>query len=181
MKNISAQRGGGRGRPMVFWLLCGLAGLSAAHAQTGTIKGTVDAPSTGGSLSGAKVVAIERKSDKVAERKPVENGQYEIAMPPGSYEVFACDSHLEYEPYSRDVTLKAGSTQIKDFHLAKKTIKIPAKDEQGKLLGPNVAVCLRHVESTCAAEITTDNKGEIAIPGPETHFELHERGERQCE
>jgi carboxypeptidase family protein len=164
-----------------LWILCAAAGLGVADGQTGSVQGTVDAPSAGVPLTGAKVVVIDRKSGTVAGKKVVENGQYEIALKPGSYEVFACDRHLEYEPYSRHLELRNGTSIKKDLHLIKKPLTVPAVDEEGKLIGPKVVVCLRHLESTCEAETSTDAKGEIVIPGPEAHFEVQKRGEQPCE
>ena len=173
----------GRAYRTEVWLLCALAALSggALQAQNASIKGTVDARSASGPLTAVKVVVIDRKSKTVVVKKAVENGQYEIPLSAGSYEVFACDSHLEYEPYSRVVDLKDGGAEKKDFHLTKKPLLVPAVDDDGKALGPNVAVCVQHLESACVAETTTDANGQITIPGPEAHFEVRERGGQPCE
>jgi hypothetical protein len=167
----------------VVWFLCALASLNGglAQAQTGTISGRVDAPAAGAPLTGLKVVVVDPKLTKVVDKKAVENGQYKIALSAGSYEVFACDPKLEYEPYSRKVEVKSGSSRTKDIHLMKKPLTVPAQDDEGQAIGPKVAVCVRHLESTCAAETTTDVNGEIVIPGPEHHFEVHKRGEQPCE
>jgi hypothetical protein len=127
------------------------------------------------------VVVVDLKLKKVVDRTAVENGRYERAVSAGSYEVFACDPKLEYEPYSRIVEVKNGGSQTKDFRLIKKPLTVPAQDDQGQAIGPNAAVCVRHLESTCAAERTTDANGAIVIPGPEHHFEVHKRGEQPCE
>jgi hypothetical protein len=181
MKRFSSAPG--RSCAGVVWLLCTLAGLSGgrAQAQTGSVSGRVDAPAAAAPLTGLKVVVVDPKLKKVVDRKAVENGRYEIAVSAGSYEVFACDPRLEYEPYSRTVEVKNGSSQTKDIHLLKKPLTVPAQDDQGQAIGPKAAVCVRHLESTCAAETTTDANGEIVIPGPEHHFEVHKRGEQPCE
>jgi hypothetical protein len=164
------------------WLLFAVAAaVCAANGQTGSINGKVDAPAAKAPLAGIEVVVVDPKSEKVIDKKAVENGRYEVAVKAGSYEVFACDPKLEYEPYSRKVEVKNGGSQTKDIHLSKKPLSVPAQDEEGRAVGANVAVCLRHLESTCEAEIKADAKGEIVIPGPESHFEVRERGEHACE
>lgn len=167
-------------RMSAVWLFSVVATLSAAQGQTGSISGTVDARTPKAPLVGLKVVVVDPKSEKVVDEKAVENGRYEVAVKAGSYEVFACDPKLEYEPYSRKVEVKAGSSQTKDIHLIKNPLIVPAQDEEGRAVGANVAVCLRHLESTCEAETRSDAKGEIVIPGPESHFEVRERGEHPC-
>jgi hypothetical protein len=164
----------------VWFLLTGVM-LGGAQAQTGSISGTVDAPRSKAPITGLKLVVVDPKAESVVDQKMVENGRYAVSVRAGSYEVFACDPKLEYEPYSRKVEVKDGSSQTKDIHLIKKPLSVPAEDEHGKAVGANVAVCLRHLASTCEAESKTDSRGEIVIPGPESHFEVRERGEHPCE
>ena len=183
MKNIQ-HRAKAQARPCRALLLCLFsvgAALSASPAQTGSISGTVNVAGTTTPLSGVRIVVVDRKAEKVIAKKPVENGHYEIAVPPGSYEVFACDPKLEYQPDSRQAAVKSGSLKTKDIRLSKKPLTVPAQDDEGRAIGPNVLVCLTHLESACEAEARTDAKGEIVIPGPESHFEVRERGGRPCE
>ena len=127
------------------------------------------------------MVVVNRKSKTVAGKQSVENGHYAISLKPGSYELFGCDSRLEYEPYSRLADLRDGASITKDLHLTKAPMTVPAVDDKGTPLRPRTAVCLRHLESACEAETMTDANGEIVIPGPESHFEVRERGEQPCE
>ena len=168
--------------PAVLVLALALAG-GVAQAQKATVKGTVSARGAAGAVSSVKIVVIDRKDSKnlnVVSETTAANGQYEISLDPGSYEIFACDPKMAYEPHSRLAEV-SGKPVTKDIHLSDNPVQVHPTDENDKPIGANVAVCVQHLESTCKVEMTTGADGTVTIPGVESHFRMHVRGDKPCE
>ena len=176
---------------VILRFLCALVLLGGAtiESQDATIKGTIDAVSEDGfvTLKGVKVFVRdwdkrENKPGPTRTIKVVDDGQYEINLPGGAYEIFACDRHLEYEPYTRLIDLKEGGNPKKiNFRLRRQPTDANPSDEKGKPIGANVTVCLRHLETGCEVQISTDKTGKVTVPGIPEHFEVRDRGGQKCD
>jgi hypothetical protein len=175
----------------ILGFLCAIVGPGAGklHAQAAAVKGKIDAVSEDGfvTLKGVKVIVRDNpkghdKPKTVRVTKTVDDGQYEIEIRGGPYEIFACDRHLEYEPYVREVDLKEGGIPKKvNFRLRKQPMETTLRDDKGNLLGANVTGCLQHLETGCEARFTTDSHGKVTIPGIPEHFGVREGDALTCD
>ncbi len=172
---------------LAFCLFClwALAG-DMARSQTASVSGSVDALSSDSPpviLHGVKVLVRDLKTKKiVGQPLIVDHGTYTISsLRPGDYEIFACDSKLDYEPVTREAHLKDGSSPRKDIHLRddNATVVAPA-DDRGRKPGSDVKqLCLVHKETGCKA--ARRNNDTIMVPGPPDDFEVLIRGGESCE
>lgn len=174
-------------RRAAAWFLCAWAavGLHPAHSQTASVSGTIDAQSGGNepsSLHGVKVVVRDPYTKKtIGQPLIVDAGKYTISsLRAGKYEIFACDSKLDYEPVIRAANLKEGSSPRRDIHLRDDAaIRVVPTDEKGNRPDPNVRqLCLVHKETGCKA--IRENEKTILIPGPEGDFDLLPLGDEPC-